>query len=146
MTVLVIWWSPTWLIVPGSNVFNPLLLLLSRREGVALDPTGAGVSFCQKFQNSKFSKTSKFSKISNFSKNLKNFRVPTLGGPNFFRFQPILDFFYRSTRNSMADSFFLSKSVFKAKERSYFMFSDFWSRPKVDFMVFLGFDEIYNNL
>ena len=43
-------------------------------------------------------KNSKFSKISIF------FRRPTLGTHNFFYNQRILGFFYRSTRNFIADS------------------------------------------
>ena len=54
-----------------------------------------------------------FQKSQNFRKFSKKNRGQTLGRPNFFRFQPILDFFfYRSKRNSVADSFFEPK-VFK---------------------------------
>ena len=98
----------------------------------------------ENFENfEKISKISKFFEIMifRFSKDFHNFRKimisknfehfqkshffrgPTLGRPNFFRFQPILEyFFYRSKRNSMADSFFYPK-VFKKQRKKVILHS-----------------------
>ena len=66
-----------------------------------------------------------FSKNLNFFEKIRSFfRRPTLGTHNFFYNQRILDFFYRSTRNFMADSMRQPKGDDFTKEKNYFMFVD----------------------